>query len=250
MKPLKLIRTKFLNRRVEVCIYDKDGDYLMAIADGMGGLSKGELASATVVRAFSSWFDEKLEQHIQHWNGQIVADEINDLLLKLNEKILEYGKNHAAELGTTVTMALFVKDELIVCHVGDTRLYCINSTQTVIELQQITEDQTFIAREMKLGRMTLEQAMVHPKRNALLQCVGASSQIEPDVMLIKSKPGMYMMCSDGFRHVLTEQEIISNVMNTKGLSKEAKSALVGQMIHLVKSRGERDNISSIIIEVE
>jgi len=130
------------------------GEVLMAIiCDGMGGLAKGELASATVIRAFAKWFDQELPYELEKPDLQVVAAKWSLMLKDLNAKILQYGQNFGTNLGTTFTGMLFVGEQHMIIHVGDSRAYRIAGT-----LQQLTTDQTFVAREISLGHMTPEQA--------------------------------------------------------------------------------------------
>ena len=147
------------------------GEVLMAvICDGMGGLSKGELASATVIREFSKWFDEELPYELENLDMQIIGAKWALLLKELNTKILDYSQSIGGDgVGTTFSGILFVDDKYVIAHVGDTRVYHIGAS-----LSQLTTDQTFIAREICRGTMTLEQAKTDKRRNMLLQCVGAS----------------------------------------------------------------------------
>lgn len=132
----------------------------------------------------------------------------------------------------------------MIAHVGDSRAYSITDS-----VNQLTEDQTFIAREIKAGRMTAEEAKVHPKRNMLLQCIGASRNVEPQMILGKAdKNSVYMLCSDGFRHMLTNEEIYEN-FNFDNLSDEqAMEKNSRYLIDLVKSRNEKDNITVALIK--
>lgn len=98
--------------------------------------------------------------------------------------------------------------------------------------------------------MTLEQALQDKRRNMLLQCVGASDIVEPQVLTGKTVKGAYMLCSDGFRHEITEREMYEslnpiNLMNKKAMHSNAK-----YLIEQVKSRQEKDNISVVLIRTE
>ena len=97
--------------------------------------------------------------------------------------------------------------------------------------------------------MTAEEAKVHPKRNMLLQCIGASRNVEPQMILGKAdKNSVYMLCSDGFRHMLTNEEIYEN-FNFDNLSDEqAMEKNSRYLIDLVKSRNEKDNITVALIK--
>ena len=132
----------------------KDKTVLMAlVCDGMGGLSKGELASATVIRGFSDWFVKDLVSTQGDFDK--IRKQWENLIISLNTKLWNYGKKNAAELGTTLTAILFVEGkEYLIAQVGDSRAYEIGQT-----INQITEDQSFVAREVKRGNMTKEQAL-------------------------------------------------------------------------------------------
>lgn len=222
------------------------GEILMAVVcDGMGGLAKGELASATVVRRFSEWFEKELPYELEHFDMQIVASKWELLLKDLNTKILAYGRNSDINLGTTFSGILFVGNQFLVVHVGDSRIYQISE-----KLRQLTSDHTFVAREVSRGAMTLEEAKTDKRRNMLLQCIGASKVIEPEIILGTTDKGVYMLCSDGFRHEVTEEEICHELKPDNLRSKNAMHDKSRYLIDLVKSRKEKDNISVIIIRVD
>ena len=222
------------------------GEVLMAVVcDGMGGLAKGELASATVIRAFSRWFDEELPFELEDVDMQVIGGKWSLMLKSLNMKIQEYGQQLGSNLGTTFSGILFVDDKYVIVHVGDTRIYHIGST-----LHQLTTDQTFVAREISRGTMTEDQAKTDKRRNLLLQCVGASKNVDPQVICGTAEKGAYMICSDGFRHEVTPGEIYEslnpiNFMNENAMHNNAK-----YLIELVKSRQEKDNISVVLIKAE
>lgn len=222
------------------------GEILMAIVcDGMGGLSRGELASATVVREFNKWFDEELPYELENLDLQVIGGKWSLMLKGLNVKILEYAQDNNITMGTTFSGILFVGDEYVITHVGDTRIYQIGS-----KLSQLTNDQTFIAREIERGTLTLERAKTDKRRNMLLQCVGASENLEPDISVGKQEKGVYMLCSDGFRHEISESEIYESLNPVNFVNEEAMHSNVKYLIELVKQRNEKDNISVILIKLD
>lgn len=223
------------------------GEVLMAVVcDGMGGLSRGELASATVIRAFSKWFDEELPFELENVDMQIVGAKWSLLLKELNVKLLEYSKSVGEEgIGTTFSGILFFDKQYVIVHVGDTRVYQIGASLT-----QLTTDQTFIAREVSRGTITPEQAKVDKRRNMLLQCVGASVVVEPQVICGKIEKGAYMLCSDGFRHEISDIEIYESLNPINLMNKDAMHNNAKYLIEQVKNREEKDNISVILIKVE
>lgn len=222
------------------------GEILMVIVcDGMGGLSKGELASATVVRAFSQWFDKELPYELENPDLQVIGGKWSLMLKDLNVKILEYGQSEKITLGTTFTGVLFIGDQYVIVHVGDTRVYQIGKS-----LEQLTTDQTFVAREIRRGTMTEEQAKSDKRRNMLLQCVGASDVLEPEIIIGKQEKGGYMICSDGFRHEITSSEIYESLNPVNFINKETMHSNVKYLTELVKQRKEKDNISVILVKVD
>ena len=222
------------------------GEVLLAIVcDGMGGLAKGELASATVIRSFSEWFDKELPNELNSLDMRVVGGKMELMLKDLNVRILEYGKAIGIKLGTTFSGILFVDKQYVIAHVGDTRIYHIGSS-----LSQLTDDQTVVAREISQGRMTIEQARLDKRRNMLLQCIGASRVVTPQIIYGATEKGAYMICSDGFRHEITEDEIFESLNHINLINKKAMHENTKYLIDLAKSRQERDNISVVLIKAE
>ncbi len=225
---------------------DKGEVLLAVVCDGMGGLSKGELASATVIRAFADWFDNELPFELENVDLNVIGAKWSLMLKELNAQILEYSKSNALEgVGTTFSGILFVDDQYIIGHVGDTRVYHIGSALT-----QLTTDQTFIAREISRGTITLEQAKTDKRRNLLLQCIGASKTVEPQIIIGNADKGAYMLCSDGFRHEITEGEMYESLNPINLMNKDAMHNNAKYLIDQVKRREEKDNISVVLIKAE
>lgn len=219
---------------------------LILVCDGMGGLSLGELASAEVVRSFSDWFDSELPYELPEWNWQTAALNVISRLRRLNAGLCEFGRHECLQLGTTATGIIAVNSEFMTFHVGDTRIYKITD-----KLSQLTDDHTFVNREVKRGRMTPEEALTDPRRNALVQCIGVTEDVFPEVKLGDLESGAnYMICSDGFRHVLTEKELFEGLSPKKTGSKENMQRQLRELIDTVKDRDETDNITAALFRPE
>lgn len=204
------------------------------------------MASATVVREFAKWFDNELPYELEKLDMQIIGANWSLILKELNTKILDYSrKNNLDGIGTTFSGILFIDDKFVIVHVGDTRIYHIGT-----DLVQLTADQTFIAREISRGNITLEQARIDKRRNLLLQCVGASKVVEPQIICGNIEIGAYMICSDGFRHEISENEIYNSLNPSNLIDKEVMHSNIKYLIELVKLRKEKDNISVILIKVD
>lgn len=239
-----------------VLIKEANTDYgtvhFSVICDGMGGLAKGEVASATLIRAFSRWFEEDFPfiLYEKRTDGRIDYNALqkswNQLIDEINVKIAGYGETCHAPCGTTLAALLLVEGHYYVVNVGDSRVYLLRK-----KMQSLTKDQTFVQREVDEGRMTPEEAAVHPQKNVLLQCVGASPVVVPDFYEDAYKKGdVFLLCSDGFRHVITEDEFIK-ILNPKGMTAEKimQDAAV-YCTELNKQRKENDNISVIITKID
>lgn len=210
------------------------------MCDGMGGLEKGELASATVIHAFNEWVQNTLPTLCNApIEDHVIREQWTKIIVDQNEKIMAYGKRQGIRLGTTVAAMLITENRYYIANVGDSRVYEIASG-----MKQLTVDQTFVEREVSLGNMTREQAEKDERRSVLLQCCGASEVVYPELFFGDTKlNAVYMLCSDGFRHEITEEEIYEKfrpdvLYSHADMEKNAK-----ELIELNKRRNEKDNIS-------
>lgn len=219
---------------------------LAVICDGMGGLSKGEVASASVVHAFSEWFETELPAQLAKKDWDDIQYRWGRLMKEQNQRIADYGRKIRAQLGTTLTALLLIDSQfLLIGHVGDSRVYRINQ-----QLEILTEDQTVVGREIRSGTLTPEQAKKDPRRNVLLQCIGASKIVEPQFVYGKPVPGeVYLLCSDGFRHEITEDEIFQAFSPVLLIDEAVMEQRVKAMIELNKQRQEKDNITAVLIKI-
>ena len=223
------------------------GDVMLSVVcDGMGGLDKGEVASATVIEAFSEWFEKELPKliHLEDVERMIFG-EWEELILDCNQKISAYADELRIKMGTTLNAILFLRERYYIANVGDSRAYLLSDG-----LYQLTKDQTLVQREVDMGRLTAEKAAVSPRRNILLQCVGASPIVTPDYYSGSFAEGqVFMQCSDGFRHVVTGEEIY-RYLNTQELTDERKMAdNAVYLTELNKNRQEKDNITVLLVKV-
>ena len=105
-------------------------------------------------------------------------------------------------------------------------------------------------QQMDLGLMTYEQSLVDPQRSVLLQCIGASPTVVPDFAMGEIAPGQrYLICCDGFRHVVTPQEIYQALGPQSGGSQEEMQENLRTLTELNKQRQETDNITAVLIRV-
>lgn len=218
------------------------------ICDGMGGLAKGELASKEVICAYCDWFEKYFIEMVENasFHPDLLKRQWCDMAVYENEKIKAYGERNGIMIGTTISAILIYEDVYYIIHVGDSRVYEIQS-----ELKQLTKDQTFVAREVAAGRMTEEQAETDSRRSILLQCIGASPVVEPDFISGKViKNATYMLCSDGFRHKITKQEMMEKLGPRAAIDEDAMKYGCEFLTELVKYRKETDNVTVLLIKSE
>ena len=227
---------------------DSGNILLTVICDGMGGLAKGEVASSTVIQTFCRWFEQELPGLLafpDSLESRIFSD-WDRLIDECNRKIATYGRTNGISMGTTLNAVLFIGEKYYIVNIGDSRAYRITD-----RLEQLTKDQTFIQREMDMGRMSPEEARVSPQRNVLLQCIGASDYIEPDYSTGVVAPNqIYMQCSDGFRHVVSADEILQYLNPVLLINEKAMIESAVYLTDLNKYRRETDNITVVVVRTD
>lgn len=222
---------------------------LAVLGDGLGGLQKGEIASATMVRAFSDWFQYQYPVLLkQGFTADGLCGSWSHLVSELHRKLTAYRKTYGWSLGTTVEAVLFYEKRYYVFHIGDCRVYQFYKKEGF--LQQITKDQTYIQQEIDDGRMTPEEARKDPKRNVLLQCVGAGNDLAPDFIQGELIPGQgFLVCSDGFRHAISTEEIVEGMRLPYSYQEGLMGKQLEELTGRCRRRGEKDDITSIWIQV-
>lgn len=217
---------------------------LAVLCDGMGGLEKGEVASASVIRAFDQWARTRLpELSCAPLVDAVIRKEWEAIIDEQNNTINAYGARLGIRLGTTVVAMLLTQTRYYILNVGDSRAY-----ELYQGIKQITQDQTFVAREVALGKMTEEEAKTDSRRSVLLQCVGASDSVFPDMFFGDVIPNaVYMLCCDGFRHEISPDEIFHWLRPEQLLNEQTMNQHSIELIELNKQRQERDNITVALI---
>ncbi len=214
------------------------------LCDGMGGLDKGEVASASVVYAFCKWAETRLPVICQEGLSEdAVCAEWTALLANYNQKIQTHAESASSSMGTTATVLLLTESRYFLANIGDTRAY-----QLAGSLVQLTKDQTLVAYEVESGRLTPQEAEQDPRRSVLLQCIGASDAVSPDMFYGDTQQNaVYLLCTDGFRHEITPDEIFARLRPECMVDADGMQANLQELVDLNKQRQERDNISALAI---
>ena len=226
--------------------HTKKGDVLLAvICDGLGGLAKGEAASACAAKAFSEWFRNEFPDILYSgMSPEALCDSWENLAKELNMRIIEYGNNCHLELGTTCVALLIVENTYYIMNIGDSRAYLISDN-----VYQLTKDQTWVQNEIDAGRLTEEEALVSPQRSVLLQCIGVNGDVFPDFFTGEVKKDQcFMLCCDGFRHVITLDEFYNYLGAFANKDENAMKDNLVYLTELNKQRNETDNITAILVK--
>ena len=224
------------------------GDVCMAlICDGIGGLEHGEVASQVTVSLFSQWFTNELKDL---GNSGFVESKleksIENVFIKANRKLIEYGIMNNVRIGTTASLIIFIEKKFYIYHIGDTRIYKYSN-----KLAQLTEDHTLVASKIKNGQITLEEAKFSKEKHILLQSVGVNDLLEIHKVkgTYKSKD-LFLLCCDGQYNKLEQSDLIKFLDRQKNADEESMESDINYLIDTVKRRGETDNITTLIIRTE
>lgn len=216
---------------------DPDGRFFI-VADGMGGHAGGQEASLIATQKIQAYLE-------QHFLSPIESSKLlEQALYDANEAIIEDQKSHPerSDMGTTVVVVMFRLSDAWFTHVGDSRLYRLRQSK----LEQITEDHTWVAKAMKAGEITPEQARVHPWRHVLSQCLGRRDLPPVEVEPLDVQPGdRLLLCTDGLTEEL-DDSIIASDLKPSIRNEEAAAKL----IEAAKEEGGRDNITVVIVEID
>jgi protein phosphatase len=213
------------------------GINLFFVADGMGGHAGGDIASAITAQHVAT-ADEPVE------NSQQAEQKLIDYIWQANEKLGTSVEQHSelAGMGTTFSGIFVNGTSVSIGHIGDSRIYLARDGI----VKQITSDHTFVQRLVDTGRITEEEALVHPRRSVLMRVLGDVEQFpEVDLETFETKPGdRWMVCSDGLSGVVPEG-LMHRILLSKSTVQEATDLLVGEALEF----GAPDNVTVVLVDV-
>ncbi len=227
-------RVRSHNEDSVTILKNDSNEYLLVVADGMGGHRKGEVASSIAVSHLGKRFNEtpSIGSKLDAVNW------LNDNINEINGEILEYGEENidSKGLGTTLVVALLTKNYLIFGNIGDSSGFVMKNKK----LHKVTHDHTLVNLLVDAGNLTEEEAKIHPKKNVLMKALGAAEKVDMDIFdVIDIEFDSIMLCSDGLTNMLTEEQI-EKVLNDEELDAYEK---VEKLIRKCNARGGNDNIS-------
>jgi serine/threonine protein phosphatase PrpC len=207
---------------------------LFAVADGMGGAQAGEVASQLAASALEAGDSDGLEG----------TTRIDALIQEANRRIFDRASTDpsASGMGTTMTVALVEGMTVAIGHVGDSRAYLVRGEQ----MEQLTEDHSLVNELLKSGKLSAEEAQVHPQRSVITRAVGTDPDVDVDGFTIEAEDGdVFLICSDGLSDMVEDEEILELVHRNRDDLDKAVKALVGA----ANKGGGEDNITAVAFRI-
>ena len=207
---------------------------LFAVADGMGGARAGEVASGIAVGTFD---EEPQPDASPEERLAAVATAANQRIYSLAQEDASY-----AGMGTTFTAVLVTGNEIAIGHVGDSRLYRWRDG----ELERLTDDHSLVEEFVRQGKLTPEEAEVHPQRSIITRALGPEPRVEVDTLTYPARPGdVYLACSDGLTGMISEPDVAEILRDTISLDEAAQA-----LIDAANRNGGRDNITVVLFRLD
>jgi serine/threonine protein phosphatase PrpC len=210
---------------------------LFAVADGMGGHNAGEVASDLAARSFQAECMSILlaEPSVSPLSAMAAA------FKKANNKVAEAAQDRSLQgMGTTLTAALIMGQDMYVAHIGDSRCYVINGRESL----QVSKDHSLVQQLVEAGLLAPEQARTHPRRNEITRVLGYSTDTVPDLLHVKLYAGdNILLCSDGLHGVVEPDMLTQTVVETA----DPDQACI-KLTALANEAGGPDNISVIVVK--
>jgi PPM family protein phosphatase len=207
---------------------------LFAVADGMGGAQAGEVASRLAASALEGGDS----------NGLDGPERIDSLIQEANRRIYDRASTDptASGMGTTMTVALVEGMTVAIGHVGDSRAYLVRGER----MEQLTEDHSLVNELLKTGKLSAEEAQVHPQRSVITRAVGTDPDVDVDRFTIEAEEGdVFLICSDGLSDMVEDEEILELVHGNREDLDQAVRALVAA----ANRGGGEDNITAIAFRI-
>jgi protein phosphatase len=223
--------------------YGNDPWHLFVVADGMGGHAGGEQASALAIHEVESFVLNTFSAFTRHrvrGRDRILGD-FRRALGHANARILAVGAAHPQwrGMGTTLTLAFSLGDELFVAHVGDSRCYLCRDRS----LYRLTSDHTLVEELVRRGGLSAEEAATHPWRHMIINVVGGdSAELKVELHRLQLEAGdTVMVCSDGLTNMIAEGEICDTLVQVPGPEQAC-----GRLVARANEMGGQDNITVIV----
>ncbi|MCI6473926.1 MAG: protein phosphatase 2C domain-containing protein [Bacteroidales bacterium] len=210
------------------------------VCDGVGGLSKGEIASGLVCVAFARMLDGQFCQ------GESMDKARFEEILRYAYDMLYDNRRMGRDMATTLAFLAIVSEGVFVAHIGDSRVYQIRPGMGIIF---VTEDHSLVRELVKDGKISEEEALTHERRNVITRCLRVVNKGEKydeatiDIIRNVEEGDIFLVCTDGVHGEMREAELTA--LLSENMSLEEKATMLSDM-----TRFSNDNNTAFVIEVE
>jgi len=211
---------------------------LFAVADGMGGAQAGEVASKLAASALE---DGSSQSETAQLGG---LEHLDALIQEANRRIYDRASTDptASGMGTTMTVALVEGMSVMIGHVGDSRAYLVRGDS----MEQLTEDHSLVNELLKSGKLSEEEAQIHPQRSVITRAVGTDPVVDVDAFTIEAEDGdVFLICSDGLTDMVSDVDILELVDSNRDDLEEA----VRSLVQFANKEGGEDNITAVAFRI-
>ena len=230
-------KVRKVNEDSAQCAVNAFGNVFLVIADGMGGATKGDIASSKLVdhliKSFRNLEDEfKTSKAAMKWLNKVI-DEANAKIYKIAQSDASF-----KGMGTTLSACLIIKDNLITAQVGDSRIYRLGD-----KFEQISVDQTYVNYLINVKKISPKEANSHPDRHKITNAVGTKANLNVDIQLFEYRGERLLLCSDGLYNNVPLKDMIAILKGNDNVDKKCL-----QLIAFGNANGGSDNMAVIIWE--
>ena len=207
-----------------------EGERFCAVADGMGGHNAGEVASAMAVQVFSEHM-----RGVDHITGHALYTAVE----RANDEVYRAARENdgMSGMGTTFSALAQQDGDVLVAHVGDSRIYLVRHGAML----QLTTDHTLVEEMVRKGMLTPREARYHPRRNIITRALGTDPRVEIDIIQMAARPGdVFFLCSDGMTNYVEEKEILHAATGDGDWQDKLK-----RLVSVALENGGADNITAL-----
>jgi serine/threonine protein phosphatase PrpC len=207
---------------------------LFAVADGMGGAQAGEVASKLAAAALEDTDPGRLTG----------PERVASLIQEANRRVHERSSSDPSTsgMGTTMTVALVEDDGVVIGHVGDSRAYLVRNGR----IEQITEDHSLVNELLKSGKLSAQEAEVHPQRSVITRAVGTDPDVDVDSFTVDAQNGdVFLICSDGLTDMVDDERIFETVARYR----DDLDRMTKQLVVAANRGGGEDNITVVAFSI-
>lgn len=232
-------RVRIANEDQALALINTRGNVLLVVCDGMGGSNKGDYASSLAKHHIQEKFLAKRAFFNKFDAGHFVRKtirEVNEIIYDASLKNTSY-----KGMGTTITLVLIVGTYMVTAQVGDSRAYSCHNRL----LDQLTEDQTYVAYLYRTGKIKKEEMLTHPQRHVLMNALGYYPSLELDIRTLPYNNETILLCSDGLYNNVPERNIAAILSSSDTPDEKAT-----QLISMANANGGSDNIAVVVWEAD